>query len=108
VGRGSACIFWNLHPLTGSRQLTALVSGDSAYRGEAASDSDLRDMAMGVLKILFGDIPEPIGVSVTRWLSDEYCKGITLSANLLTIILRVAVLKVLFWRLPPLPPKDRF
>lgn len=77
AGRGAACIFWNLHPLTGSPQLTALVSGDAAYRGEGERDEQLRDMAVGVLRTVFGEgnVPDPTGVSVTRWLSDEYSRG---------------------------------
>jgi len=76
AGRGAACIFWNLHPLTDARQLTALVSGDSAYRGEGEADERLRDMAVGVLRTLFAEVPDPSGVSVTRWMADEYSKGV--------------------------------
>ena len=74
--RGAACIFWNLHPLTGSNQLTALVSGESAYSGETAAEEELTLMAMKVLRTLFKEnVPDPIGVSVSRWMSDNYSKG---------------------------------
>ena len=74
--RGAACIFWNLHPLTGCNQLTALVSGSSAYAGETASVSELTDMALKVLRVLFGDkVPELVGATVTRWMSEKYSRG---------------------------------
>ena len=74
--RGAACIFWNLQPLTGRNQLTALVSGASAYSGETAAEEELNAMAMKVLRTLFKEsVPDPIGVAVTRWLSEDYSKG---------------------------------
>ena len=76
ANRGAACIFWNLQPLTGRNQLTALVSGSSAYAGETAAEEELKLMALKVLRTLFTEgVPDPIGVSVTRWMSEDYSKG---------------------------------
>lgn len=75
IKRGAACIFWNLHPLTGRNQLTALVSGAAAYAGETASEHELQRTAMTVLETLFNEVPEPTGVVATRWMTEKYSRG---------------------------------
>lgn len=77
AGRGAASIFWNLAPLTGRPQLTALISGAAAYEGEKKGDEELRDVALRVLKRLYEEevVPEPTGLAVTRWKAEAYSRG---------------------------------
>lgn len=75
--RGAASIFWNLLSLTGAKQLTALIAGSAAYASENAADAELTEQALSVLRTLFGadNVPDPVGVSITRWMSDDDSKG---------------------------------
>ena len=40
--RGRAFMFWNIYPVTGRKQLIALLSGEAAYQGEDEPEDQLK------------------------------------------------------------------
>jgi N1-acetylpolyamine oxidase len=66
----------NLHSLTGFPVLSCFVSCANARELESLSDERARDLIHNSLKTWFGkEPPQPVGVHVTRWASDEFSRG---------------------------------
>jgi len=63
-------------PFTGEPVLMAFHGGDKGFALEDLSDDEIVAGAMNTLKAMFGeDIPEPIGVLITRWGKDPFAFG---------------------------------
>ena len=75
ASRGAAFMFWNLTAVAGAPVLAALLSGAAAEEGEAKTDAQLADAAMGVLRSLFPSCPPPVGVAASRWCADPWARG---------------------------------
>jgi monoamine oxidase len=68
--------FWNLYYTTQQPVLVGLVGGKLAWLLERLSDQESIARAMQDLHQMFGsDIPDPVGVKITRWGSDPFTFG---------------------------------
>lgn len=74
--RGRFFQWFNCTKTSGLPTLLALMAGDAAFQTEQASNDDLVNEAMMVLRSIFGQaIPHPIEAVVTRWRSDKFARG---------------------------------
>ena len=55
--------------------LVAFSSGSNALRLEKLSDFQIKEEALAALHSMFGTIPEPKEVIITRWQADEFARG---------------------------------
>lgn len=63
-------------PFTGEPVLMAFHGGEKGFAIENLSDDEIRAGAMKTLRVMFGDdIPEPVGMLVTRWGKDPFAFG---------------------------------
>eukprot|EP01084_Bolivina_argentea_P257852 434499_1 len=74
--RGQGFTFWNLHKVTGMPILVALYSGNSSYKFEEMSDTEIKTDIMNILhKIFSSSVCEPIDFERTHWGSDTFATG---------------------------------
>ena len=75
--RGFCFMWWNFHRFTGLPILVALVAGEAAHAAESASDEELREGALAMLRGMHPglEIPHPVACTVSRWAAEEYSKG---------------------------------
>jgi hypothetical protein len=73
--RGRCFMFWNLQNVAGAPVLACLLAGAAAVEAESESDDSLAAAAMAVLRQLHPAAPPPLGVAVSRWASDPFCRG---------------------------------
>lgn len=63
-------------PFTGEPVLMAFHGGDKGFALEDLSDAEIVAGAMQTLRVMFGDdIPEPVGILITRWGKDPFSFG---------------------------------
>ncbi len=75
-GRGVFNTWLSLERETGAPILLSFANGRAALRFERqCDDAQVRDAAMTVLRRLFADVPDPVGVCFTRWLADPWAAG---------------------------------
>jgi len=74
--RGVFNTWLSLERETGAPILLSFANGRAALRFERELPADdVRDAAMTVLRAMFGDVPDPIGMRYRRWLSDPWAAG---------------------------------
>ena len=73
---GEWCDWLSFAPFTGEPILMAFHGGDKGVALEKLSDAEISAEAMKALRAMFGDdIPEPVGMLVSRWSRDPYSFG---------------------------------
>ncbi|MBK6646985.1 MAG: FAD-dependent oxidoreductase [Anaerolineales bacterium] len=73
---GEWCDWLNFLPFTGEPVLMAFHGGEKGFALEDLSDDEIISGAMRTLRAMFGgDIPEPVGVLITRWGRDPFSFG---------------------------------
>lgn len=73
--RGEGAQFLNAALLTGEPVLMALVGGAYARRLELLPDAEVQASTMAVLRKMFADAPEPVGMKYSRWGKDPLAGG---------------------------------
>lgn len=73
---GEWCDWLSFAPFIGEPILMAFHGGDKGVALEKLSDAEISAGAMKALRAMFGDdIPEPVGMLVSRWSRDPYSFG---------------------------------
>jgi monoamine oxidase len=74
IDRRPTCVLnlWKTHRIPA---LVLLIGGDAGRRIEDFENDRARDWAVAVLGEMFGDVPPPVSVRVTRWHNDPYARG---------------------------------
>jgi monoamine oxidase len=74
--RGEFSSFVSLVPFLEKPILSSYLSGEFALEAEPWSDEETVARAMKVLRAMYGrSVPEPVGVSITRWGRDPFSRG---------------------------------
>jgi len=73
--RGSFFLFFNVHACTGRPVILALMAGSAAKSLEELEDDEVTERALEALRQMFGRVPQPTRVIVTRWGADEFSYG---------------------------------
>lgn len=74
--RGECYMFWNIHRVTQEPVLVALAAGAASFEIEKRDGKEAVDIAMSILKKIFGDkVTEPVHTHVTSWSSDKFARG---------------------------------
>ena len=73
--RGSFFLFFNVHACTGRPVILALMAGSAAKSLEELDDDEVTERALEALRQMFGRVPQPTRVIVTRWGADEFSYG---------------------------------
>jgi len=74
--RGDWPEFVNLAPAVKAPVLVALQGANAARDAEGRGDADLVTDAMRVLRVMYGgNVPDPTGALVTRWVADPFAGG---------------------------------
>ena len=73
--RGSFFLFFNVHACTGRPVILALMAGSAAKSLETLDDDEITEQALAALRQMFGLVPQPTRVIVTRWGTDEFSYG---------------------------------
>eukprot|EP00908_Phaeocystis_cordata_P007472 Transcript_18117.p1 GENE.Transcript_18117~~Transcript_18117.p1 ORF type:complete len:555 (-),score=281.58 Transcript_18117:316-1980(-) len=73
--RGSFFLFFNVHACTGRPVILALLAGTAAKALEEREDFEITAQALAALRQMFGRVPQPKRVIVTRWGDDPFSYG---------------------------------
>ena len=73
--RGSFFLFFNVHACTGRPVILALMAGSAAKTLETLDDDEITEQSLAALRQMFGQVPQPTRVIVTRWGTDEFSYG---------------------------------
>lgn len=73
--RGRWGEFLNLHKLLGVPVLLGFNASPYADDMETWDDAEIVADALDVLRTLYDDVPDPVGVFITRWGQDEWAHG---------------------------------
>ena len=65
----------NLYPYTGRPILMMFNAGSYGARIEAMSDAEIVAQALASLEVMYGPVPSPSDVLITRWRSDRWSHG---------------------------------
>lgn len=67
--------WFDLSPTAGAPVVAALASGRRANLIESEDDAAIAALALGDLKRMFGTVPEPTAIAVSRWGRDGFARG---------------------------------
>ncbi|SEI82163.1 flavin monoamine oxidase family protein [Demequina mangrovi] len=67
--------WYDLTPLDGTPTLLTFAAGPTARMIEGWTDAEVTDSVRAQLRRLYGEVPDPTAVSVTRWHEDPHARG---------------------------------
>ncbi|QDZ20861.1 lysine-specific histone demethylase [Chloropicon primus] len=73
--RGSHFLYHSYEHVAGAPVLVALSSGEAARSFEGKGKEEIKDEMMARLRLMFGNVPDPVACEATDWGRDEFAFG---------------------------------